>query len=50
MKNIILFLLFSVSSFSQDYSLSKKQIDSICLKSKDFIDQKTPLKKSKKLR
>ena len=49
MKNIILFLLFSVSSFSQDYSLTKKQIDSICLKSKDFIDQKTPLKKSKKV-
>lgn len=49
MKNIILFLLFSVSSFSQDYSLTKKQIDSICLKSKDFIDQKTPIKKNIKI-
>lgn len=49
MKNIILFLLFSVTSFSQDYSLTKKQIDSICLKSKDFIDQKTPIKKSIKV-
>lgn len=49
MKYIILLLLFSVSSFSQDYSLTKKQIDSICLKSKDFKDQKTPVKKSIKV-
>ena len=49
MRKILLFLLFSATSFSQDYSLSRKKIDNICLKSKDFIDQKTPLKKSKKI-
>ncbi len=49
MRKILLFLMFSTCCFSQDYFLTKKQIDSICLKSKDYIDQKTPLKKSIKV-
>lgn len=49
MRKILLFLLFSVYSYSQNHSLTKKQIDSICLKSKDFIHQKTPIKKNIKV-
>lgn len=49
MRKILLFLLIPVTCFSQDYSLTRTQIDSICLKSEDFINRKTPLKKSKKI-
>ena len=46
MKKIILFLLITTFSFSQNKTLTMKQIDSICLKSKKYIDQKFEIERS----
>ena len=46
MKKIILFLLFTTFSYSQNKSLTIKQIDSICLKSKKNIEQKFEIERS----
>jgi len=40
MKKIILLLLFTTFSFSQNKSLTNEQIDSICFKSKNSIEEK----------
>lgn len=40
MKKILFLLLVSISSFSQNKSFTMEQIDSICLESKKYIEQR----------
>ncbi len=46
MRKLLLFFLISAASFSQNKSLTIKQIDSICLKSKKNIEQKFEIERS----
>lgn len=46
MRKLLLFFLISATSFSQKKSLTNKQIDSICLKSKKNIEQKFEIERS----
>ena len=45
MKKIILLLLVTTFSFSQNKKLTMEQLDSICLKSKKYIEQKFELER-----